>query len=148
MTVVFPILTLCFSPWATKGAWGLLVSLGWGSATHQKAPWTCASCLYANISPSSVREEEIWSVSYFCKQKVLPISPWGTSSSLRTFGTMKQQGTTGRYHQHSSLNYFYLHVLYLQHFFSQRRSSRRHMYSVAPTARWHSTVLTWKSDFC
>lgn len=61
---------------------------------------------------------------------------------------MKQQGTTGLYHQHSSLNYFYLHTLYLQHFSSLRRSSRCHMYSVAQTARWHSTVLIWKSDFC
>lgn len=29
---------------------------------------------------------------------------------------MKQQGMTGCYHQNYSLNYFYLHALYLQHF--------------------------------
>lgn len=51
------------------------MSLGSGSVTDQKASWTCASCLYANISANNVRKEEILTVSYFCKQKELPISP-------------------------------------------------------------------------
>lgn len=108
-----------------------------------RSPSTYASCFYARVS-DNVRQEEIWRVSYFYKHKALPISLQGT----RTFGSMKQKGTTGRYHQHSSLNFFYLYTLYLQHFSSLRRSSRCHMYSVAQTARWHSTVLIWKSDFC
>lgn len=75
VTVVFPILTLCISPWATKGAWELLLSLGSGSVLTNK-PLGHVHPVYMSISPLIVLERRKFGVSDIFVSRKCCLFPW------------------------------------------------------------------------
>lgn len=72
MIVVFPSLTFFSIPELQRGDEGCWHPRDQGLLLLKK-PLGCVHPVYT--SPNSVKEEEIWSISYFSKQKVLLISP-------------------------------------------------------------------------
>lgn len=75
MTVVFPILTLCISPWATKGAWERLLSLGSGSVLTKK-PLGHVHPVYMPISPLIALERRKFGVSDIFVSRKCCLFPW------------------------------------------------------------------------